>query len=52
MANDSLILRWDRIMYHLTTGQTQHPSFKALAMISNKNQLNNECVYCRRLSGS
>ena len=36
MANDSLILGWDRIMHYLTTGQTQHPSFKALVMISNK----------------
>ena len=36
MANDSLILWWDRMTHYLTSGQTQHPLFKALAMISNK----------------
>ena len=36
MVDNSLILWWDRMMHYLTSGQTQHPLFKALAMISNK----------------
>ena len=36
MVDNSLILWWDRMMDYLTAGQTQHPLFKALAMISNK----------------
>ena len=36
MVGDSLILWWDRMIHYLTAGQTQHPLFKALAMISNK----------------